>query len=173
MSDTTKNYQYFAGEKNGEVVYGHCEGWTFAKKDDVVDGKPTKPLVTLGTVTKNGNEVTYANMTIAMAVNPNTIKFLFGEEFIPSDGKNLIIRVTAWGKIAENLAKYNPSLQQVIGFTGKFTINEYNGKKSIQMSASNFKVVTKKKPELAFDGQVEVTTSEEITEVPLDSELPF
>lgn len=171
-----KNYQYFAGEKVGDVVYGHHEGWTFAKKSDIGDdGKPSKSLVTLDKINRNGKDVSYANVTVSCNANPNTIKYLFGEEFVPKEGQNLFIRVTLWGAIAENFNKYNPSLQQVIGFTGKYTINEHNGNKNIQMSATNFKIVTKKKAELAFDGNTVASSSGEDIEPVYESsaEIPF
>lgn len=160
MSDN-KNLQYFEGEKVGaDAVYGHMEAWPFLKKADIGEGnKPNKPVVTLRKIMVKGKETSVADITVSLKANDSKIKFLFGEEFVPSENNSLIMKVSLWGMVADNFVKYNPSLQQVIGFTGKFTVSEYNGKKSIQMTATGWKPVTKKKPELAFDGEVTPITS--------------
>lgn len=153
-----KNYNTVIGRKtkHGEkdIYTGYVEGWTFAKKDEA--GKPTNAIVTKRTVNVQGNEKSVATIRIQSAMSEKQIEYNFGKEFVPEKGNSVFIEVNLWGMVADNITKYNPSLQQILGFAGDIEVKEYEKKdktkgKKLVMTAYGFKPVTKRKDDLTFN----------------------
>lgn len=173
-----KNYQFMGLSKTKEGhVFGAVEGWTFMKKADTTDGKPNKPLLNKRVVNVNGTEKTVVDMTISGSFSAKQIEYFFGKEAVPENDGSLFIKVSLWDRLAENILKYNPSLQQVIEFIGVFKVDEYNGHKSVSMNAFAWKPRTAKKADLSFSGNADepapaTGVEEDITPVD-DSEIPF
>lgn len=161
---------FIAGKKNEGKFYGGVEVWTFAKKGVAVP-------YTSKTVTVGGKDKTVGNMTVTAPMHPSSAKYYFGEEFIPEEGKSVFIDVVAWERVAEQLAKYNPTLKQKLMLVGEIEVQEYKTKagtegKKLVMNLDGFKPLTKKKGiEESQDSQEPV--SNDFEEVQNDGDLPF
>jgi len=162
-----KNYNYIKCVKVGDTVVGHVEGWTYAR-----DGKPLLSSFTYGNEGKEG----YA-IKINGQYNQKELEYFFGENIKKciSQKGYLIIDVVGFDQL-KGLKAYNPTLQQLLGFTGTLKLEETtsNGKTyyGLKMTAVGFKPVTPKKEEAGRIGTSN-GVSQDFEEVDDDGDMPF
>lgn len=164
-----KNYNYMKCVKVGDSVVGHVEGWTYAK-----GGKALLNSFTYGNEGKEG----YA-IKINGRYNQKELEYFFGENVKKciSQKGYLIIDVVGFDQL-KGLKAYNPTLQQVLGFTGTLKLEEttFDGKTyyGLKMIAVGFKPVTAKKEEAGRIGASNgITVSQDFEEVDDDDDMPF
>ena len=161
---------FIAGRKLDGKFHGAIECWTFAKK-----GVSTP--YTTKTVNVSGNDKTVGNMTVTAPIHPSSVKYYFGDEFVPEEGKSIFIDVVAWERIAEQLLKYGPTLKQRLLLVGEISVQEYktqsgNTGKKLLMNLEGFKPLTKKQGSIE-NQENHNDIPENMTPVEDDGELPF
>lgn len=136
------NYNYLKGVKvDGGKVIAHVEGWTYARS-----GKALLNSFTYGEG-KEGQSI-----KINGVYNKKELEYYFGDKVSNciSNKGYVIIDVVGFEGL-KGLKAYNPTLQQVLGFTGTLALEEkeYNGKTiyTLKMNAVGFKPITAKKEE--------------------------
>lgn len=166
------NYSYLKGVKiDGGKVIGHLEGWTYAR-----GGKELLSTFAYGD-SKEG-----ISIKVNGIYNKKELEYYFGEKVknCISDKGYVIIDVVGFEGL-KGLKAYNPTLKQVLGFTGTLTLEEkeYNGKTitTLKMLATGFKPVTAKKEEAGrvgaiYGGATNPPTDDFKDEVE-DGDMPF
>lgn len=171
--------------KTEKIVVGYVEGWTKAYVGKNLlwhncikgaDGKWVAP---------EGKKAT-AKMLINGSFNEKELTFLFGDEISKCINKgHLDIAVTVFDYKAVNLANYNPTLKQKIGFSGiaKLDTSEYEGKERtfVALTAQNWKPVTKLNEEagrvgVAYGSGTSTTNTENskaVGEPVIGEDIPF
>lgn len=170
MANEKTNYNYLKGIKENGKVMGHIEGWTYARA-----GKNLLSTFAYGDA-KEG-----LSIKINGIYNKKELEYYFGEKVknCISDKGYVIIDVVGFDGL-KGLKAYNPTLKQVLGFTGTLTLEEkeYNGKTiyTLKMLAIGFKPVTAKKEEAgrvgATFGGGTTNHTEDFEEVE-DGDMPF
>lgn len=153
-------YNFGAIRKVGDVAVGYVEGWTFQPKD--------RALLNVRKVNVKGEEKSVATLTISTTLAKSMMKYNFGEEF---DKEQHFVECTAWGSVADRLAKFNPTPKMIVGLFGELKVQEYEKKdgskgKKLVMTIENFKGVTKKQEGAS------APVSEPVT-APSDATIPF
>lgn len=155
-------YNFGGLRKIGDVSVGYIEGWTFEPKD--------RELLNLRKVNVKGEEKSVATLTISSTLAKSMMKYNFGEEF---EKEQHFIECTAWGTVAERLAKFNPTPKMILGIVGEVKVQEYDKKdgnkgKKLVMTIDTFKGVTKKQ-----EGYSSSTPVDEPEFQITDMEIPF
>lgn len=145
-------YNFGAMRKVGETVIGYVEGWTFQPKD--------RELLNVRKVNVKGEEKSVATLTISTTLAKSVMKYNFGAEF---EKEQHFIECTAWGAVADRLAKFAPTPKMIVGLFGELKVQEYERKdgskgKKLVMTIDNFKAVTKKQGAVTNNAMEEVAT---------------